>query len=165
MKKIPKGYHAVTPWIIARGVADLLEFMKNAFCAVETEGSRMTGEDGLIGHVETKIGDAVIMAFDAKTDWPDTPAFLRLYVEDGDATYQRALDAGATSVTKMTDLFFGDRVGRVRDRWGNIWWIHEHIEDVDGDEMQQRMQDPQALAAMKYVQDSLVEAMRRGRER
>jgi len=70
------------------------------------------------------------MMFDAREGWPDTPGFFRLYVENADAVYQRALDAGATEVTAMTDLFFGDRVGRVRDSLGNIWWIQTHVEDV-----------------------------------
>jgi PhnB protein len=155
MRTIPKGYHAVTPWIISKGTAELIDFMKEAFGAEEKEGSRMQNEDGTIRHVEVQIDDSVVMAFDAKEDWPDTPSFLRLYVKSGDATYRRALAAGATSVTEMTDLPFGDRVGRVRDAWGNIWWIHQHIEDVDPEEMEKRFSDPVAMDAMKYVEESL----------
>ena len=155
MTTIPAGYHAVTPWIIAKGATELVDFMKEAFGAEEAEGSRMTNEDGTISHVELKIGDSVVMAFDAKEDWPDTPAFLRLYVKNGDATYERALRAGASSVTEMTNLPFGDRVGRVRDAWGNIWWIHEHIEDVAADDMTDRMSDPTAIEAMRYVEETL----------
>ncbi len=160
MKTVPEGYHSVTPWIIAKGVAELLVFLKNAFGAVEKEYSRVTKEDGTIGHVEVEIGDSAVMAFEARADWPDTPAFLRLYVEDGDATWQRALDAGATSVTRMTDLFFGDRVGRLRDPWGNVWWIHQHMEDVDADELAKRMKDAAAMEAMRYVEESLQSAFR-----
>lgn len=129
--------------------------MKEAFGAEEKEGSRMNNEDGTIAHVEVQIDDSVVMTFDAKDDWPDTPGFLRLYVKNGDATYQRALEAGATSVTEMTDLPFGDRVVRVRDAWGNIWWIHQHIEDVDADDMAKRASDPAAIEAMRYVEESL----------
>lgn len=160
MATTPTGYHAVTPWIIAHGVHDLLAFMQEAFGAKETPGSRMQNEDGTIGHVEVRIADSAVMAFDAKPSWPKTPSYLRLYVEDGDATYDRALRAGATSVTKMTDLFFGDRVGRVKDRWGNIWWIHQHLEDVSPKELQSRMSDPKAMKALQYVEESLGEAMR-----
>ena len=161
MKTVPKGYHVVTPWIIAKGVADLITFLTKAFDANETEGSRITNEDGTIGHVEVKIGDSTVLAFDAKPDWPDTPSFLRLYVEKGDETYRRAIDAGATSITEMTDLAFGDRVGRVKDRWGNVWWIHQHLEDVAPDEMMERMNDPAAQKAMQYVEKSLGEAFRK----
>jgi PhnB protein len=159
MKTIPAGYHAVTPWIIARGTAELIEFMKKVFGAKEREGSRMLNDDGTIVHVEVEIGDSVVMAFDARPDWPETPSFLRLYVEDGDATYERALAAGATSVTEMTNLAFGDRVGRVRDPWGNLWWIHQHIEDVSPADMAARFADPDAMKAMRYVQESLARAL------
>ena len=161
MKTVPEGYHVVTPWIIAKGAADLIVFLTKAFDAKETEGSRITTEDGSIGHVEVKIGDSTVLAFDAKPDWPDTPSFLRLYVKDGDTTYRRAIEAGAASITKMTDLAFGDRVGRVKDRWGNVWWIHQHLEDVAPEEMMKRMKDPAALEAMRYVEQSLGEAFKR----
>jgi len=78
---------------------------------------------------------------------------------DADAVYQRALDAGATSVTRVTPLFFGDRAGRVRDSLGNIWWIQTHTEDVDPAEMQRRAADKKNVDAMAYVQTSLAEAM------
>jgi PhnB protein len=97
----------------------------------------------------------VVLAFDAKPDWPDTPAFLRLYVEDSDATFRRALDAGATAVTEVTHLFWGDRVGRVRDPLGNLWWIQARIEEVDEAEMARRMGDPEWIGRMQYVQSSL----------
>jgi PhnB protein len=100
------------------------------------------------------------MMFDALDGWPDTPAFLRLYVPDADAAYQRALAAGATPVTAVTALFFGDRVGRVRDPLGNIWWIQSHAEDVDPSEMERRSQDPAAVQALRYVETSLNTAMR-----
>ena len=100
--------------------------------------------------------------FDTPADWPDTPAFLRLYVEDGDAAYQRALQAGATPVTAMTTLFFGDRVGRVRDPLGNIWWIQAHVEDVDPAELARRPANPAAVEALRYVEESLAGALREG---
>lgn len=155
IQPVPEGYHTVTPWIIAKDAAKLIEFLKEAFGAEETEGSRFYNKDGKIDHVELRIGDSVVMMFDTREAWPPTPGFLRLYVEDGDAAYQRALKAGATSVTEMTDLFFGDRVGRVRDPWGNIWWIQERIEELDGEEMMKRAGQPAAAAAMQYVQESL----------
>ena len=110
VQPIPEGYHSVTPWIISRDTARLLDFMSKAFGAEEL--GRVYNEDGTIGHAEAKIGDCIVMAFDARREWPPTPCFLRLYVPDGDAVYQQAIAAGATSVTEMTSLSFGDRVGR-----------------------------------------------------
>jgi PhnB protein len=150
---IPEGYHAVTPWIISRNTASLLDYVKEAFGAQEL--ARVYNEDGSIGHAEVRIGDSVVMMFDAKETWPPTPCFLRLYVEDGDAVYQQALKAGAISVTDMTELFWGDRVGRVRDPFGNIWWIQTRIEAVDPEEMGRRAGNQTYINAMQYVQNSL----------
>ena len=155
LQPVPAGYHTVTPWIIANDAAKLIDFLKEAFGAEETAGSRFYNKDGKIDHVEVRIGDSVVMMFDTRETWPPTPSFLRLYVEDGAAVYQRALKAGAVSVTEITELFFGDRVGRVRDPGGNIWWIQEHIEEVNAEEMIKRAGEQTAMAAMQYVQESL----------
>ena len=105
---IPDGYGTVTPFVIVKGAVGFIEYMVRAFDG--TELGRV-GEEGAIGHAEVRIGDSVVMLFDSKPGWPDTPAFLRLYVEDVDATYRRAIDAGGTSVTEPTDMLWGDRVG------------------------------------------------------
>jgi len=157
---VPPGYHAVTPWVISRDTARLIEFAQQAFGAAEL--ARIPGPSGGIGHAEIRIGDSVVMMFDTPADWPDTPAFLRLYVEDGDAAYRRALQAGAAPVTVMTTLFFGDRVGRVRDPLGNIWWIQAHVEDVDPAELARRPANPAAVEALRYVEESLAGALREG---
>ncbi|MED4752359.1 hypothetical protein [Brevibacillus choshinensis] len=102
---------------------------------------RVYNEDGTIGHAEVRIGDSVVMMFDAKEEWPDTPSFLRLYFEDGDAVYQQALQAGATPV--------------VRDPLGNIWWIQTRIEDLTPEEMAMRAGQSKYIEAMRYVQGSL----------
>jgi len=157
---VPPGYHAVTPWVISRDTARLIEFTRQAFGAAEL--ARIPGPAGGIGHAEVGIADSVVMMFDAPGGWPDTPAFLRLYVEDGDAAYQRALQAGAAPVTEMTTLFFGDRVGRVRDPLGNIWWIQAHVEDVDPAELARRPADQAAAEALRYVEESLAASLREG---
>jgi uncharacterized glyoxalase superfamily protein PhnB len=154
----PAGYGAVTPWIISADSVRLIEFITAAFGGQEL--ARMAGPDGGIGHAEVRVGDSVVMMFDARDGWPDTPAFLRLYVADADATYQQALAAGASPVTEVTGLFFGDRVGRVRDPLGNIWWIQAHVEDVDPAELARRPQEPAAVQALQYVEASLDAALR-----
>jgi PhnB protein len=153
IRSVPEGYHAVTPWIISRDTARLLDFVKEAFGAEEI--ARVPDEDGAIGHAEFRIGDSIVMAFDAREGWPDTPGFFRLYVEDGDAVYRRALEAGAVSVTEMTHLFFGDRVGRVRDPQGHVWWIQSRVEEVGPEEMERRAEEKGYVDAMRYVQESL----------
>jgi PhnB protein len=127
-RPVPEGYATVTPWIIVRGAADEIEFLKSAFGAVEL--ARFALEDGYIAHAEVKIGDSVVMLFDARPSWPDTPSFIRLFVDDADAVFARALRAGATAVTDVAEHSFGDRVGRVRDPKGNVWWIQTHVRDA-----------------------------------
>ncbi len=158
VRPIPEGYYSVTPWIISRDTARLLDFMKKAFGAEEI--ARVYNEDGSIGHAEARIGDSIVMAFDGREEWPDTPCFLRLYVPDGEAVYQQALAAGATSVTKMTYQFFGDIGGRVRDPLGNIWWIQTHVEDLTPEEMGRRAGEQQYRDAMRYAQESLDRELR-----
>ncbi|HEX2619729.1 MAG TPA: VOC family protein [Phototrophicaceae bacterium] len=153
IQTIPEGYHTVTPWIIVKGAAQLIEYLKAAFDAEEI--ARVVNPDGAIGHAEIRIGDSIVMLFDAKAEWNATPAFIRLYVENGDAVHQRALEAGGTSVTEMTMLGFGDRVGRIRDPFGNIWWIQTRIEELNLQEMERRASDPTFKDAMQYVEESL----------
>jgi uncharacterized glyoxalase superfamily protein PhnB len=160
--RIPEGYGAVTPWLISRDSAALIRFLESAFGAEEITGSRMNNPDGSIAHVEVRIGSSIVMLFDAYEGWPETPGFFRLFVDDAAATYQQAMRAGATSITEVTELFWGDRVGRVRDPLGHVWWLQSHVTDVPPDQMQARMEDPAMVEAMQYVQQTLVDALRAG---
>jgi PhnB protein len=154
----PAGYTAVTPWIISRDASGLIDFLTTAFGAKEL--ARVPNPAGGIGHAEVRIGDAVVMMFDSPKGCPPTPAFLRLYVEDADAAHARALAAGASSITEVTHLAFGDRVGRIRDPFGNIWWLQARVEEVSPEEMQRRWSEPKWAKAMTYVQDTLAAALR-----
>lgn len=89
LNPIPEGYTTVTPWMISRNSVQLLDFIKKAFNGEEI--ASIFNEDGSVGHAEIRIGNAVVMMFDAKEEWPDTPGFLRLYVEDADAIFEQAL--------------------------------------------------------------------------
>lgn len=158
VKKVPEGYTAVTPWIVSPDSARLIAFMKNAFEAHEIPGSRTLSPEGKIIHVEVNIDDAIVMLFDSAKAWPPTPAFIRLYVDNCIASYEKALKAGARPVTKPTMLAFGDKVARVADPFGNIWWLQERVEDLSSmnpDDMIIRSKEASAMKAMKYVEDSL----------
>jgi PhnB protein len=113
MHPVPAGYTTVTPWIISPDTSKLLDLANGAFGAEELV--RVFNNNESFGHAEFRVGDAIVMAFDGDSSWKHTPSFLRLYVNDCDAVYQQTLNAGATSVTKMTNLAFGDRVARIRD--------------------------------------------------
>ncbi|MFE7776626.1 VOC family protein [Streptomyces sp. NPDC057445] len=153
VQPVPEGYTTVTPWIIGHDTSGLIDYLQRAFDAEDL--GRFVSDDGSIGHAELRIGNARVMAFDSPKDWPTTPAFLRLYVDDAKETYRRAVEAGGTPVTEVTHLFFGDEIGRVRDPYGNIWWIQTHIEDVDEAETERRLGDPEFSAAMAYATGSL----------
>jgi PhnB protein len=135
-KSGPEGYQTVIPYLIVDGAAGLLDFVKRAFDAVE--GERMSRDDGSIGHAEVRIGDSVVMISDGRDPWKPMAAALYLYVPDTDATYQSAIDAGATSLMEPADQFYGDRNAGVKDPWGNIWWIGTHVEDMPREELERR---------------------------
>jgi PhnB protein len=156
---VPEGYTAVTPWVISRDTAALIEFLRDAFDAEEID--RVYVAEGVIGHAEARIGDSVVLMFDSADGWPPTPAFLRLYVPDADAVHDRAVAAGARTVTEVRLMAWGDRVGRVADPFGNIWWLQSREEDVSPDEIAERMSDPTFLDAMEYVMCTLDEEMKR----
>lgn len=156
---IPDGYTTVTPWIISDDTPQLIAFLIAAFDGQEL--ARQANDDGSISHAEIRIGDAVVMAFDAPAGLAPMPAFIRLYIPDARKGFAKALEAGATEVTKPTLLAFGDRVARVRDPLGNIWWLQQRVEEVSETEMQSRWTDPRWSEPMHYVQHSLVEALRR----
>jgi PhnB protein len=143
---IPEGYTTVTPSIVVKGAADAIAFYIRAFGAEEISRMSMPGSS-LIGHAEIKIGNARVMLTD---EFPEmgckgpltvggTSSSLHLYVEDADALYQRAVDAGATPTMPLADQFWGDRFGMVTDPFGHNWSIATHQFDFTEAEMAQRM--------------------------
>jgi PhnB protein len=140
-KPIPQGYHTATPYLAVQGVPKLMTFLKQAFYAEERE--RMTAPDGRVSHAEMKIGDSIIMMGEPTGESKSMPGMIYLYLEDTDAAYKRALQAGASSLREPTDMFYGDRNAAVTDPVGNQWWIATHVEDVPPEEMQRRMKAQQ----------------------
>jgi PhnB protein len=138
VRPIPEGFHTVTPYLTVEGVAKLLEFLKEVFDAQVTE--RVERPDGTVGHAEVRIGDSMIMMGEAQ-DGKTMPGSLYVYVSDTDATYRRALQAGATSLMEPADQFYGDRNAGVQDPAGNRFWIATHIEDVPPEEMARRAEE------------------------
>ena len=137
VKPVPDGYHSVTPYLVVENVPRLLEFLRAAFGAVETE--RIADGAGKVLHAEVRIGDSMVMVGGATDRTTPMPAVLYLYVESVDAVHRRAVEAGAVSLAETADQFYGDRSGAVKDPCGNQWWIATHVEDVSGEEMARRM--------------------------
>ena len=159
MTQIPGGKSTVTPYVVVKGADRFLEFVEGAF-GVRT-ALRVPNEDGTVGHAEVTVGQSVVMVFDAAADWPATPSFLSVYVDDVDKVYARALEAGATVVTDlMYSRITGDRGCRVKDPVGNIWWLQTHLEDVDPSTLGELFADPAESAVMREAQESFATEMR-----
>jgi uncharacterized glyoxalase superfamily protein PhnB len=132
--------------------------LKEAFEAHEFGRTELP--DGTIGHAEVQVGDSTLMIVDGKKEWRDTPAFLSIYVDDADDVFNQAIKAGATQVTEMTTFnILGDRTGRVRDPFGNIWWIQTHLRDVSPEEALELLQNPKEMAVMQKMQETFVQEM------
>ena len=136
VRAIPEGFHSVTPYMTVQGVAKLIDFLKQAFEAVEIE--RMPGADGAVGHAQLRIGDSMVMMGEAPSPEKAMPCAMYLYVKDTEASYKRAIAAGASSLMAPADQFYGDRNAGVKDPSGNFWWIATHVEDVAPDELARR---------------------------
>jgi PhnB protein len=124
VKSIREGFNTITPYLIVHEAEELITFVKQAFGAEELY--RGTGSAGGI-HAEVRIGDSIVM-MGGGGEWRGTPkpTGLHLYVEDADAVYQRALQAGAISLHKPVDQPYGDREASVKDQSGNHWYIATH---------------------------------------
>lgn len=153
MTTTPAGYTSVAPWIVTKDTAALLDFVATAFDGIEL--GRVPLEDGSIGHAEIRVGDTVLLAFDQREDWPDMPSLLRVFVPDADVAFTAALQAGAHEVTALSDNAFGQRGGRVRDPFGNIWWITAIIETVAPEEGMRRLDEPRYREQMQFAQQTL----------
>jgi PhnB protein len=115
------GFNNIAPYVVVKGAARLIEFLKTAFQG--TERLRMPRPDGAIMHAEVGIGNSVIELADASEQHPPRPVTVHLYVDDADAAYDRALRAGATSIYSVDEHVSGDRQGCAKDEWGNVWYI------------------------------------------
>lgn len=144
---IPQGFHSVTPYLSVHNAAQALEFYKRAFGAQEL--MRTKDPQGKVSHAEIKIGDSVVMLAEetpnsglrSPQSIGATTASVFLYVNDADSTFKQAVSAGAKSQQPVTEMFWGDRYGRLTDPFGHSWSVATHIEDVSPEEMNRRAQE------------------------
>ena len=127
---IPEGLRTVTSFLHPRGAARMIDFLKQAFGAEEQD--RAQSPDGVIHHATMRIGDSMIEMGEAHGEWQPMATMFYLYVDDVDAWYRRALEAGATSHQEPEDQPYGDRVGAVADAFENIWYIATPTTSVQG---------------------------------
>ncbi|HET9577146.1 MAG TPA: VOC family protein [Usitatibacter sp.] len=142
---IPKGFTAVTPYLICEGAAEAIDFYKRAFGAEEI--MRMPRPDGKVGHAEIRINGSIIMLGEADPGRGYTgpkalkgsPVSIMLYVDDVDAMASRAQKAGAKVTQPVADMFWGDRYGTLDDPFGHHWAVATHVRDVSEQEMAEAM--------------------------
>lgn len=159
---IPAGYATVTPWVITDDTVAFIDFLRDVFgAAVRVPPVYADGSRTRIVHAEVQIGDSVLMLFDRDDGWMRTPAFLNIYVEDCDVVHARAIAAGAVEVTPLSTNAWGDRGSRLRDPFGNLWWVQTHVEDVADAEMERRTGEPQHLEDARVSAETLDREMRR----
>lgn len=143
---VPEGHHTLAPCLVVTNAEAALEFYRRAFGAAELMCVRDSG--GRVTHAELQIGDSRLMLID---EYPEmqilspeslggTPVSIHLYVENADALFRQATEAGATVVAPLKDQYYGDRCGSVRDPFGHLWQIATHVEDVPADELVDRIE-------------------------
>ena|ERR1043166_2178609 len=136
VQPVPDRYNTVTPYLAVWDVPKLIAFVQQVFGAVETEVIR--SPEGVILHAEVRIGNSIIMMGSGPERKDPFRSMLYVYTEDTDAAYDRAMQAGATSVMEPSDQYYGDRNACVSDAFGNQWWIATHKEDVSEGELIRR---------------------------
>lgn len=117
----PQGYQTVTPYFTVQDAGQMIAFMKEAFHA--TELNRTCREDGTVAHAEVRIGGTIVELSSGSDKYPPRQNTLHLFVEDVDRCYERALNAGATSLYEVADMPYNERSGGVEDPFGNHWYI------------------------------------------
>ena len=144
-RPIPEGYHSVTPYLIVDDASRAIEFYKEAFGAEEKfrlpAGKR-------IDHAEIKIGDSVVMLADELPEMEHlgpksrggSPVSLLIYLPNVDASFERAIKAGAKETRPVENQFWGDRTGTLTDPFGHQWSLATHVEDVPQNELMRRLQ-------------------------
>jgi len=123
----PPGFNTVTPYFFVDGAKRFIDFLVEGLGGTEV-GRHMKGDR--IANAQVRLGTSTVMVSDSTTDFPVMSASYYLYVEDTEASMQRAIDAGASPIMPVTDMPYNDRQGGVKDRFGNVWWISQRL--VDG---------------------------------
>lgn len=144
-RPVPEGFHSLTPHLIVKGAKKAIDFYRRAFGAETCFCNEIPGA-GTVMHAQLRIGDSLLMLNDEFPDWgvlgpdPDgrSPVTIHLYVDDVDAAWQRAVDAGAEVVMPLENQFWGDRYGLLADPFGHRWSLAQRVEDLSPEEVEAR---------------------------
>lgn len=141
VRSVPEGQHSITAYLGLSDASEAIDFYVRAFCAEQV--FRLDTPQGKVGHAELRIGDSALMIADACADGPFDEGkrgsiALHLYVDNVDARFARAIQAGARVVSAVQDQFYGDRSGTLEDPYGVVWFVATHKEDLTAEEVQRR---------------------------
>jgi PhnB protein len=147
MSSIPEGFTSVTPYVVMDDTAAAIEFYKKALGA--TEKMRLPTPDGNVMYAEIQVGNARMMMGHPCPEWGGksaksfggSPVSFFVYVEDVEAAFKKAKDAGMSVKKEIQDMFWGDRMGTLTDPFDVDWTISQHIRDVSPEEMQEAMKN------------------------
>jgi PhnB protein len=140
---VRQGFHNLTPCLVVKDANKAIEFYTKVFGAKENYRNQAPDNRSIM-YAELSIGDSKLILSD---EFPDMDSLspltigksavsLYLYVEDADHTFENAISEGANVIVHMTDSFWGDRWGQLRDPFGHIWSIATHKKDVAPEEME-----------------------------
>jgi uncharacterized glyoxalase superfamily protein PhnB len=137
VQPVPAGYHTITPALIVRDAKKAIEFYQKALGASLIEEPCACAESGKIMHAALRVGDSNFFLSDEMPQMGcvSSPASQYLYVNDSDAAWKRAVDAGATAKYPVSDMFWGDRLGAVIDPFGHTWTFATHTKDMTVEEI------------------------------
>lgn len=126
-KEIPH-YNKVNPFVIIKGgAAKFIYFVEKVFDGKENKQVRTPDRDGTLIHAEIQIGDSMILLADSKGNWPFTPVFLQIYVDNAQQILDKAKAEKAEIITELSDFYNGLKLARLKDPFGNIWWLYEKV--------------------------------------
>lgn len=134
---IPSGYNTLSPYIIVKNAAEAIEFYKKAFGA--TEVTRLENpQGGGIMHAALQIGNSTLMMSEENIEWghpsplslKGTPVSIHVYVNNVDEAFPKAIQAGATEVMPVQEMFWGDRFGSLKDPYGHVWSMATKVKDL-----------------------------------
>src|SRR5687767_2200131 len=144
VKPIPEGFPVLTPRLVCKDPVRMIEFCVTVLDAKELV--RRPGRDGSVAHAVVSIGDAMLMI---ESEWPEmtnrapqpdgsSPVILFVYVENVDATVERAVSRGARILMPLTNQFWGDRTAWILDPCGHVWTLATRVEETTEEERQER---------------------------
>jgi PhnB protein len=145
VKAVPEGFHTLTPYLVVRDCAKAIEFYKQAFGAT-VRTIHYTPDKKSITHADLQVGDSILMLndeFPGGAASPLSPAggsascTIHIYVEDVDAIWKSAVEAGAKIKMPLADQFWGDRYGQLTDPFGHNWSLAAHIADLSEQELEE----------------------------